>query len=210
MKRQKIRVILLIAISASLGGVAYKVGESIWRMKASALRQSILKTLDYVPEAALKIKDFHRAQIEGERKTWEVFGDEAQYLKAKNELLIQKPRVFFYQKDNSTLEATGEKGHLWLTKEEGQMEKAQLQGEVQVNFRGFVLNTNEVLYFKDKNQLLLPGKVTVKGAGMELEGVNMEVGLDNYRLRINKNVKTKVQPDRLEKMRGRSDEKKES
>jgi LPS export ABC transporter protein LptC len=210
MRRQKIRLILLIAISASLGGVAYKVAETIWVMKARELKNNPAKVLDFLPEAALQIKDFHRAHIEGEKKVWEVFGDEARYLKADKQLIIQKARIWFYQKDNTTVEATGKEARVWLADEERGIEKAKLEGDVRVNYRGYVLNTNEALYIKSKNQIFLPGRVSVKGDGMELEGVEMEISLDTERMRLHKNVKTKVQPDRLEKMRGPSDEKKQS
>lgn len=207
MNSRRFRIILLVAISASLGGVTYKVVESIWRMKSKAITRTALKALDYGPEAALQIKDFHRAQVEGDRKIWEVFGDEARYLKAEGRLIIKKPRIFFYQKDNTTVEATGNEGYLWMGDGEGDLQKAQLLGDVQVNFRGYVLNTGEILYFKSKNQMVLPGRVTVKGDGMELDGTQMEISLDDEKMRLNKNVKTRVQPSRLEKMKGRSDEK---
>ena len=70
MRRKGIRLILLIAIFASLGGVAYKVAENFWLMKAREIKKNPSKLLDYVPEAALQIKDFRRAKIEGGRKVW--------------------------------------------------------------------------------------------------------------------------------------------
>ena len=209
MTRQRVRLILLVAISASLGGVAYKVAENIWQTKSRVVQKVAVKALEYLPEAALHIKEFHRAQVEGERKVWEIFGDEAHYLKAKNQLIIQKPRIYFYPKDNNTFEAVGKEGTLWLTEgEQQQMEKAQLLGDVQVNYRGYVLNSNEAFYFKSKNQVVIPGKVTIKGAGMDLDGVDMELNLDDEKMRLFKNVKTKVEPDKIEKTKGQSHEKK--
>ena len=210
MKRQKLRTILLIAISASLGGVAYKTADHIWQNKSKLIQKTAVNTLNLLPEAALQIKDFHRAQIEGDRKVWEIFGEEAHYLKTEGELLIQKPRIFFYQKDNSTIQATGTEGHLWLEGEDKGMEKAQLKGNVQVNFQGYVLNANEALYLKEKNQVVLPGRVMVRGAGMELEGVDMELSLDGFTMRVNRNVRTTVEPGKMGKMKGQSDEKTEN
>ena len=210
MRRKGIRLILLIAIFASLGGVAYKVAENFWLMKAREIKKNPSKLLDYVPEAALQIKDFRRAKIEGGRKVWELFGTEARYLKTEKEVIIKKPLMIFYQKDNNTLEATGSDGRLWLTERDGEMEKAELQGQVQVNYRGYVLNTDEILYLKSTNQMVLPGKVTVKGDGMELEGVGMEIVLDEEKIRLLKKVKTKLEPGRLENKRTRADGKKKN
>ena len=210
MKRQKLRTILLIAISASLGGVAYKTADHILQNKTKMIRDVALKTIDLLPEAALTIKDFHRAQIEGNRKVWEVFGDEARYLKTEGELFIQKPRIFFYQKDDSAIQATGTEGRFWLKGEDKGMEKAQLKGDVKVNFQGYVLNANEALYLKETNQVVLPGRVMVRGAGMELEGVDMELSLDGYKMRVNRSVRTTVEPGKLGKTKGQSDEKTEN
>lgn len=210
MNGRKFRTILLVAISALLGILTFKVGESIWRGKHRSIKRSAAETaFNYLPDAALKIKDFHRAQVDGDRKIWEVFGDEASYIKAEKKLVVDKTRLYFYQKDNTTIEATGEQGNLWMGEGQTDLEKAQLRGAVQVKFRGYVLNTNEILYFKSRNMMILPGRVTVKGAGMELDGGQMEISLNDETLRLNKNVKTKVQPGQLQKMRGPSDEKKE-
>ncbi|HEY2986469.1 MAG TPA: LPS export ABC transporter periplasmic protein LptC [Candidatus Binatia bacterium] len=209
MNTRRIRTILLIAISACLGVVTYKVGESVWKGKAG--KQVLKEALKYAPDAALQIKDFHRAQVEDGRKTWEVFGTEARYLKPEGQLVLNKPRIFFYQKDDTTVEATGNEGRLWLDDEQ-EMQKAQLLGEVQVNFRGYVLNTGEILYFKSKNHMVLPGRVTVKGEGMEMDGGQMEVNLDDDKIRVSNNVKTRMEPDKLDKMgkkKGKSDAKKE-
>lgn len=210
MKRKTFGAILLIGIFASLGGVVYKVAENFWLMKAREIQRNPAKVLDYVPEAALRIKDFRRAKIEGGQKIWELFGDEARYLKTEKELIIKKPRMVLYQKDSSTIEATGRDGHLWLAGEEGEMDKAQLHGDVQVHFRGFVLNTDEILYLKGKNQVVLPGKVTVKGDGLELEGVGMEIALDDEKMRLLQKVKTRVEPQKLENQRARADGQKKS
>lgn len=211
MTGRKFRTFLLIAISALLGILTYKVAESIWQGKKATFKEKLAaKALDFVPDAALTIKDFHRAQVEGDRKVWEVFGDEARYIKADKQLIIQKARIFFYQKDNTAIEAVGKVANLWMGEGQSDLEKAQLLGDAQVNFRGYILNTNEILYFKSKNMMILPGRVAIKGEGMELEGGQMEMSLNDETLHVNKNVKTKVQPNKLQKsMKGQSNETKE-
>lgn len=205
MRHKGIGIILLIGIFASLGGVAYKVAEHFWLMKAREIKKNPSKLLDYVPEAALQIKDFRRSKIEGGQKVWELSGEEARYFKADKEVTIKKPRMTFYQKDNNAIEAIGNDGHLWLSGQKGEMEKAQFQGGVQVNYRGFVLKTEEILYLKSKNQVLLPGKVTVKGDSLELEGIGMEINLDDEKMRMLNKVRTKLEPERMGSKRARAD-----
>jgi LPS export ABC transporter protein LptC len=196
----------LIAISALLGIVTYKVGESVWQAKKKGLSKTIAReALNLMPDQALQIKDFHRAQVEGDRKIWEVFGDEAKYNKDEKLLAVQKARILFYQKDDTTIEAIGKEGNLWMGEGQSDLEKAQLLGEVQVTFRGYVLRTNEILYFKSRNMMVLPSRVSIKGEGMELEGSHMEISLNDEKLHLNGNVRTKVVPNKLP-TKGRSDE----
>lgn len=128
--RKHRRLILLLAVFLSLGGVGYKVAQTIWIQKLREIRNNPLKALDYLPEAALKMKDFHRAKIEDGRKVWEIFGDEANYLKDQKEAIIKKPRFYYYDKKGETAETTGEVARIFLN--ENELEKLQLQGAVQL------------------------------------------------------------------------------
>jgi LPS export ABC transporter protein LptC len=203
MSGRRFRTVLLIAISALLGIVTYKVGESI--LKKKGVSKTIVKeALNLLPDQALQIKDFHRAQVEGDRKIWEVFGDEARYNKDEKLLAVEKARILFYQQD-TTIEAIGKQGNLWMGEGQSDLEKAQLLGDVQVTFRGYVLRTNEILYFKSRNMMVLPNRVSIKGEGMELDGSHMEISLNDEKLRLNGNVRTKVVPNKLP-TKGRSND----
>jgi LPS export ABC transporter protein LptC len=207
MSGRRFRTILLVAISALLGIVIFKVSESVLRSKKSVGKELAKTALNLLPDQALQIKDFHRAQVEGDRKIWEVFGDEARYNKDEKLLAVQKARILFYQKDDTTIEAIGKEGNLWMGEGQSDLEKAQLLGDVQVNFRGYVLRTNEILYFKSRNMMVLPSRVSIKGEGMELEGSHMEISLNDEKLHLNGNVRTKVVPNKLP-TKGRSDDNK--
>ena len=204
MSGRRFRTILLVAISALLGIVSYKVGESVLRSKKSPGKELVNTALKLLPDEALQIKDFHRAQVEGDRKIWEVYGDEARYKKEEKLLAVQKARILFYQQD-TIIEAIGKEGNLWMGEGESDLEKAQLLGDVQVTFRGYVLRTNEILYFKNRNIMVLPSRVSIKGEGMELDGSHMEISLNDEKLRLNGNVRTKVVPNQLP-TKGRFDE----
>lgn len=208
MKRKGMRSLLLLLIGATLGGVGYMVAHSLWTMRADEMHREPLKFLDRLPDVALQLKDFHRAKIEGGRKVWELFGEEARYLKGQKQAVIKKPRLIFYDKAGRTLEATGEEGRLFFTDEE--LEEMKMKGDIQVNYQGYVLRTEEASYFKRKNQVVAPGKVTLQAEGLEVEGVGMVIGLEEEKVRLTKEVKTRLQPNRLENQGLRADGKKTS
>jgi LPS export ABC transporter protein LptC len=194
MRRRK-RLILLIVIFISLGGVAYKVAESIWIMKAQEIRKNPLKALDYLPESALHLKDFRRAKIENGRKVWELLGDEADYFKEQKEAVIKKPRFYYYNKNGETAETTGDSARLSFSEKE--LEKMTLDGDIQMTYQGYLLKSEQAIYLAGEERIVFPTKVTVVGNGLAIEGSTMEVELEVKKLRLVRNVKTKIEPDKL-------------
>jgi len=188
------RSTLLLVIFLSLGGVAYKVVEIVRGMQHE-IRKNPRKILDYLPESALHMKDFHRAKVENGRKIWELFGDEANYYKDQKEAVIKKPRFYYYDQKGETIETVGDQARLFLNEKE--LERMELSGGVQVTFQGYVLKSEQANYLATKDQIELPTRTTVTGEGMELEGSRMEVEMEAKKIRLITNVKTKMEPEKL-------------
>jgi LPS export ABC transporter protein LptC len=201
MRRHR-RLILLIAIFLSLGGVGYKVTQTLLAQRLREFQKNPLKALDYLPEAALKMKDFHRAKIENGRKVWEIFGDEASYLKEQKQAIITKPRFYYYDKKGETAETTGEVARLYLN--ENELERMELQGAIQVTYQGYTLKSEEAIYLPGRQLITLPTKTTILSNGLELEGSSMEVELEEKKMRMLRDVKTKLEPDKLDKNKTKS------
>jgi LPS export ABC transporter protein LptC len=191
------RLTLLAAIFISLGGVVYKVAENIWIMKVEEIKKNPLKALDYLPESALHMKDFRRAKIEDGRKVWEILGDEANYYKDQKHVVIKKPRFYYYDKKGETAETTGDVATLLINEKE--LEQMHLQGNIEVNYQGYTLKSEEAIYHPNKQQIVLPKRATVVGEGLELEGSSMQVELEDKKVRLLQNVKTKLDPQKLAK-----------
>lgn len=203
--RKRRRLILLVVIFLSLAGVGYKVAESMWAMKVSEIRKNPLKALDYLPDSALQIKDFRRAKIEDGRKIWELVGDEARYFKEQREAVIKNPKFFYYDSNGETAETTGATAHLFFNERE--LEKMQLEGGIQVSYQGYVLRSEQAVYWPAHQQIVFPNRALVAGNGLELEGSRMEVELESKKLRMLQNVKSRMEPDKLAKRNKKSNTK---
>jgi len=191
------RIIILSVISISLGAVIYKVAETLWLQKVMEFQDDPVKILDLLPQAALQLKEFRRSKVEEGRKVWEITGHEAIYIKADKEAVITSPRLIFYNQNNENVEVRGDQGHIYF--KDGKMDRLQLQGGVEIYYQGFVLKTNEIVYYQRTNQVTSEGKVAImKGKGLDLEGVGAEISLKDSRLRLRNKVKTKIRPDILE------------
>lgn len=194
--RKARRSILLLVIFLSLGGVAYKVAEIVRGMQQE-IKKNPRKILDYLPESALHMKDFHRAKVENGRKIWELFGDEANYYKEQKEAVIKKPRFYYYDKKGEVIETTGDQARIYLNEKE--LERMELSGGIQVTFQGYLLKSEQANYLATKDQIELPTRTTVTGEGMQLEGSRMEVEMESKKIRLIENVKTKMEPEKLAK-----------
>ena len=200
--RKRRRLILLVVVFLSLGGVAYKVGESLWLNRVREVRRNPLKVLDYLPESALHIRDFRRAKIEDGRKVWELFGDEANYFKDQKQAVVTKPRFYYFDKKGNTAETKGEVARLFFSDKE--LEKMELQGGIEVKYDGYTLKSSEAVNLPAAEQIVLPNRTVVVGEGLEVEGSRMEVQLEEKTVRMVQNVKSKFQPDKLEKPKNKS------
>jgi len=198
--RKARRTILLLAILLSLGGVGYKATEFVQRVQKE-IKKNPIKALDYLPESALHMKEFHRAKIENGRKIWELFGDEASYFKEQKEAIIKKPRFYYYDKKGEVVETTGDEAHLYINEKE--LERMELRGDIQVSFQGYVLKSEEANYLPAKDQVILPNRTTVVGEGIELEGSSMEIELEDRKIRLVHRVKTKIEPEKLAKKKNK-------
>jgi LPS export ABC transporter protein LptC len=196
------RSILLAIIFISLGAVAYKVNEIVQQVQKDFKKGGAQVLLDYLPESSLRIRDFHRAKIENGRKVWELFGDEASYYKEQKEAVIKKPKFLYYDKKGEVAETTGNEAHIFLNEKE--LERLELRGAVQVSFQGYVLNSEQADYLPAKDQIILPHRTTVVGEGLNVEGARMEVELEEKKIRLVRDVRTRLEPDKLAKKKNKS------
>lgn len=208
MTRSRLRSVLLVLLVATLGALGYKVAHTVWTINPSELRKESLKLLNQLPDVALQVKDFRRTKIEAGRKAWELTGEEARYLKGENQALIKKPRIVFYDKEGKSIEAIGDEGRLFFLDEE--LDQMKFHGGIRVSYQGYVLETEEAAYLKAKNQVVAGGKVTLKSEGLQLEGVGMEIALDEGKIRLLSAVKARFHPGTLASTRQKNDGEKKS
>lgn len=194
--RRARRIILLAAIVISVAGVGYKVSEVV-RKAQKEIKAKPMTALNYLPESSLQIKDFHRSKIENGRKVWELFGEEANYYKEQKEAVIKKPRFYYYDRKGEVAETKGEEAIVYLNEKE--LDRMELRGGIEVSFQGYVLKSEEANYMPAKDQIIMPSRTTVVGGGISLEGGRMEVELEAKKIRMIQSVKTKIEPDKLDK-----------
>lgn len=186
------KIILLFLVLASVSFLAYKVVENVWARKAREFEKNPIKLLDALPEAALQLKEFRRTKIDRGRKVWEVWGQEARYLKGQREVVVQSPRFVYFEENGGVLEAAAEEGRLFLNEQD--VKRMELSGSIVVSYQGFRLATDKIVYLRDEQKVILPERVVLKARGLDLEGVGVEISLQDEKIRVLNNVKTRIHP----------------
>jgi LPS export ABC transporter protein LptC len=194
--RKKRRLALLVVVFLGLAGVGYKVFQMISAAKQEISKNPI-KALDYLPDSALHVKEFRRAKVENGRKIWEVMGEEADYFKDQKQAVIKKPRFVYYDQNGEAAETSGDVATMFLGDKE--LEKLQLQGGIEVTYQNYQLNSEEAIFVPGDQRIILPKKTTLVGGGIELEGSRMEIELESRKVRLINNVRTKIEPAKLDK-----------
>jgi lipopolysaccharide export system protein LptC len=82
---------------------------------------------------------------------------------------------------------------------EKELEKLQIEGGIQVKYQNYILNSEEAVYFPDRQRIVMSKRTTVTGGGFEMEGSRMEVELETKLIRLIGSVKTKIEPEKLAK-----------
>ena len=119
--------------------------------------------------------------------------------KKNKEAKISKPKLIFYHESGEPIEVRGDQGHLYFADRE--IEKIRLQGKVEIHYQGFVLKTTEIVYLQEQDQVISQSKVAMKGEGLEMEGVGAEISLRDQKIRLQGDVKTRIEPKLLERNR---------
>jgi LPS export ABC transporter protein LptC len=193
------RLLLLGAVFLSLGGVGYKVFETVSEARRE-FREDPVKALDSLPESTLHVKEFRRSKVENGRKVWEVMGEEADYYKDHREAVIKRPRFLYYNRDGEAAETAGEVARMTLGEKE--LEKLQIEGGIRVRYQNYLLKSEEAIYLPQQQRIVLPKRTTVIGDGLELEGARMEVELETKVMRMLNGVKTKIEQEKMNKNKG--------
>jgi LPS export ABC transporter protein LptC len=191
------RLLLLLVLAAGTTFVGIEVAQ---HMRGQAIRDP-RDLLQFTPGVPLQVKNFRRSMIEDGRKAWEIEGAEATYFKAEERAAIRRPRLVFYREDGRTLEARSREGNVFLPG--GHLERAVLDGAVDITFQGARFRTDRVIYHQEDDRVVCPGAVWAIVDGVEFEGESMTYWLTDETLEVLGAVRTTLH-GRLNEEQGES------
>ncbi|MEO8603591.1 MAG: LPS export ABC transporter periplasmic protein LptC [bacterium] len=187
--RSRLRLFIALVLVAALGAGAWLlVRGAAERRRAAASRD----LLDILPDVSQRIQNFHRVKIEDGRKVWEVSAAEAQYREGEGVVAVRQPSVALFLRDGREVSMRGTSGTLFLAGKE--LHRIEVDGAIDVQLGEYALTTEHASYEADRDLVLAPGAVQIRGKGVELQGEGMEVEIGPQRMRLTQRVQMTLWP----------------
>lgn len=186
--RKRLRWAVLALLVLLLGGVTALVARTIL-MRPEALLQQGLEAL---PGVTQHIKDFRRVKVQGGRTVWEVAAKEGSFFEGENTVVVRDALVEWHLDDGRTVGLSGQEGRIVLDGRD--VVSVELRGDIRVQLADYEVRTEQATYDHARARIDAPGRIVVRGAGLELDGDGMEVDVAAQRLTILRQVSMRLHP----------------
>lgn len=187
--KARLRIVIFLALIALLGGMGLMVRRAFQTNKEFEMAQ---KVLELVPDAAQRIKDFHRVQVRDGRKEWEIAAAEARYFDEEQKVVVRRPMLRLYLKDGRSVGIQGEEGVVLLDGKE--LRSMDLDGSIEVSLADYTMRTASAHYDRAQDMISSPAEVEISGGDVDARGVGMQVEIAEQRFRLLRDVQMVVQP----------------
>jgi LPS export ABC transporter protein LptC len=187
MRRTRLRAAMLAIVAAALAGIGYQVARSMQGRRPATLRDL---GADFLPEAAQRIRNFHRVKTEHGRTVWEITAEDARLFEQSGEVVVREPRMTFHLQDGERqARIAGAEGRLLLDGGR-ELRRITLRGKVVLQIDDIEVTTEEATYDRAHDRITAPGDVTVHGAAIAVRGRGMEVDVAPQLVRLLEDVET--------------------
>ena len=173
-----------VALVALIGATVYIVHHQ------SSL--SVTKVAGLVPGALLHAHNFHWVQMKAGAPQWTLTATDASYSADRTSVLLSEPQLKMTSSSGKLVLVQAP--HAALTLNGNHVTRADLSGGTRVHYGDFLLTTNEIVFFPDKDEMKAPGQVTIEGQGLKITGVGMTGHPKIRQFELLKQVHTEITP----------------
>jgi LPS export ABC transporter protein LptC len=188
----RLRALLGIAVLGGLAYIGFQTARNVNQIRKFVSGKEAVKALDYLPEATLRIKNFHRVSMKDGRKEWEIWGQEAKYLKDDQQAVLIDPRMSLYPESGPPISFEGREGRAFFHEQE--VVKMELTGGITVQHRGLDIDLERATYDPSSQTVFSPGQVVAKGERIEVKGESMALRLAEGKMSLENGVRVRLFP----------------
>jgi lipopolysaccharide assembly outer membrane protein LptD (OstA) len=107
--------------------------------------------------------------------------------------VVEEPRVSVFLKDGRVIGLGGKQGKIFLGDRD--LHRVELTGSIDVQLGDYALHADAASYERDRDVILVPGEVQIRGEEFSLRGTGMEIHVASQRLTMAGGVETVLRPD---------------
>jgi LPS export ABC transporter protein LptC len=187
--KARLRFVIVLAAIGLVAGIGILVGRTLWQHAESELAQH---GLDFLPEVAQRIQDFHRVHVRDGQKVWEIAASEARYFDEEQRIVVRDPMLRLFLHDGRSVGVKGNEGTVSLDGKE--LRSVELVGAIEVTLPDYVVRTEYAEYDRAADLISAPGVVQISGNDLDVQGGAMEVEVGVQRLHLSKDVIMTLRP----------------
>jgi LPS export ABC transporter protein LptC len=188
--KKSVRNLVVLLVVGLVGVLVALVGRAVLVHRQSDLAQ---KGLDFIPEVAQRIQDFHRVQVRDGRKVWEIAAAEARYFDEEQRVDVREPNLQLYLSDGKQVGIKGSSGRVSLDGKE--LKSVELEGGIEVSLANYKVETEYAVYDRARDLISAPGGVRISGSDLQAQGGAMEVEVGTQQLRLRRDVHMTLIPN---------------
>lgn len=179
---------VLALVLLLLGGVTALVARTILLRPEVLLKHGI----EALPGVTQHIRDFRRVKVQNGRTVWEVAAREGSFFEGDSTVVVKDAVVEWHLEDGRTVGLRGQEGRIVLDGRD--VIAVELRGDIRVQLADYEVRADEARYDHARERIDAPGRITVRGSAIELEGEGMEVDVAAQRLTILRQVSMRLNP----------------
>ena len=192
-------IFLLFAVAFFLFLVAAIVSRSTGRSslwgseRDTSLSESLpLPKVSDNNQSEIHLQDFHRVEVKEGRKLWELRAKDAKYFASEGVTQVNEAAMIIYRPEQPAVNVSSRSAKLYLEGES--LSRVELEGDIVVAIDNSI-EMRSGLAFLDMTQRLLraPAHATLAGPGYEVQGVELEVDIDQQNVRFYRDVESRFE-----------------
>lgn len=189
--RRRLRAFVLTVVVVGIATIFVQLYGVLEGQKGKTVDPKALEGM--LPDAVQWIQDFHRIEIKDGKTSWEVRGEEAQYLEDKQQVLVRGPQAAVFTDAGERVEVKG--GEAMVGFDGQELKDVSVHDNVEVRFRDFVIKAPQATYRHEEKKIVATGAVAIKGDRVELHGTDLVVFMSDSRFQLRQPVRVTLQPE---------------
>ncbi|MGO9452946.1 MAG: LPS export ABC transporter periplasmic protein LptC [Candidatus Binataceae bacterium] len=165
---------------------------TVWVVRHREDAQALQKVAGLVPGSLLHAHNFHWTQMKAGERQWVLMAADAAYSGDKTSVVLTDANVTMVSDDGKDVKITAPRVVLQMNG--NRVNRADLSGGTVIKYGDFTMTTDSASFSPDNDRIEAPGKVTLEGEGLKVDGIGLTGNSKTRVFQLNQRVNTEMTP----------------